>query len=148
MKTPKISDKPNRKYKTVPFEKLMGGVVFTISGYQNPFRAELRQKALDMGARYRGDWDNSCTHLICAFVNTPKFNQVKSKSGKIVKKEWIEQSYADRKRYPWRRFCLDKNDKGHESEEEIHEQNTQATGSNTISKSNGNSGIGVPKPPI
>ena len=38
--------------------------------------------------------------------------------------------------------------KGHESEEEIHEQNTQATGSNTISKSNGNSGIGVPKPPI
>ena len=112
MKTPKISDKPNRKYKTVPFEKLMTDVVFTISGFQNPFRGEIRQKALDMGAKYRGDWDNSCTHLICAFVNTPKFNQVKSKSGKIVKKEWVEQSYADRKRYPWRRFCLDKNDKG------------------------------------
>ena len=64
-----------------------------------------------MGARYRGDWDNSCTHLICAFVNTPKFNQVKGR-GKIVKKDWIEKSYSDRKRYPWRRYCLDNQDKG------------------------------------
>ena len=98
--------------KTVPFEKLMDGVVFTLSGFPNPFRGELRQKALDMGATYKVEWDNTCTHLICAFVNTPKFNQTKSQSGKIVKKEWIEQSFADRKRYPWRRFCLDKHDKG------------------------------------
>ena len=83
-----------------------------LSGYQNPFRGELRQKALDMGARYRGDWDDTCTHLICAFVNTPKFNQVKAKSGKIVKKEWVEKSHSDRIRYPWRRFCLDKQDQG------------------------------------
>jgi hypothetical protein len=29
-----------------------------------------------MGAKYKGDWDSSCTHLVCAFPNTPKFNQV------------------------------------------------------------------------
>ena len=50
--------------------------------------------------------------MICAFVNTPKFNQVKAKSGKIVKKEWVEKSHSDRIRYPWRRYCLDKQDQG------------------------------------
>ncbi len=35
-----------------------------------------------MGAKYKGDWDWSCTHLICAFPNTPKFNQV---GGRIYK---------------------------------------------------------------
>ena len=59
-----------------PFARLLDGVVFTLSGYQNPLRGQLRQKATDMGAKYRGDWDGSCTHLVCAFTNTPKFNQV------------------------------------------------------------------------
>jgi hypothetical protein len=31
--------------------------------------------------------------------------------GKIVKKDWLESCNRDRKRYPWRRFCLDPNDK-------------------------------------
>ena len=74
-----------------------------------------------MGARYRGDWDGSCTHLICAFTNTPKFNQVKGK-GKIVKKEWLERCHSERKRLPWRRFCLDNGDKKAESEEEVWEE--------------------------
>lgn len=112
------SSKKNVKRKE--FKQFMSDVVFTISGFQNPLRGEIRQKALEMGAKYRGDWDGSCTHLICAFINTPKFNQVKGK-GKIVTKDWIEKCHQDRKRYPWRRFCLDKNDKGEESEEEIHD---------------------------
>ena len=49
---------------------------------------------------------------ICAFPNTPKFRDVKSLGGKIVKREWLEACHADRKRYPWRRFCLDNSDKG------------------------------------
>jgi len=133
-KTEKLEKKIQVNYETKPFGQLMSDVVFTISGYQNPFRGELRQKAHDMGARYRGDWDNSCTHLICAFVNTPKFNQVKGR-GKIVKKDWIEKSYSDRKRYPWRRYCLDNQDKGDESEEEIHEQTAQASTSKPTNKS-------------
>lgn len=39
--------------------------------------------------------------------------------GKIVTKNWVEDCYAKRKRLPWRRYCLDKNDRGEESEEEI-----------------------------
>ena len=80
----KEPQKPQKPVKIKPFHQLMDNVVFTISGFQNPLRGEIRQKAIDMGARYRGDWDSTCTHLVCAFVNTPKFNQVKGK-GKIIK---------------------------------------------------------------
>jgi DNA-repair protein XRCC1 len=106
----KIKKLPQKKSK--PFNELMENVHFCISGFQNPLRGDIRQKALEMGARYKGDWDSSSTHLICAFVNTPKFNQVKAGKGKIVKKDWIERCFEDKKLYPWRRFCLDKNDKG------------------------------------
>ena len=47
-----------------PFHKLLEGVVFVFSGYINPERGVLRQKAIDMGARYKTDWDNNCTHLM------------------------------------------------------------------------------------
>lgn len=59
-KKAKIDLAPKRK----PFNKLLEGVVFAISGYQNPYRAELRSKALKMGAKYRADWDDLCTHLM------------------------------------------------------------------------------------
>lgn len=65
---------PDKKYSTEnkspknvtykPFNKLLEGVVFAFSGYVNPERGILRQKALDMGAKYRSDWDSSCTHLM------------------------------------------------------------------------------------
>jgi DNA-repair protein XRCC1 len=61
---PKTPPKPKKEPQYKPFDKLMDDVVFVISGYQNPERGTLRQKALDMGARYKGDWDNSCTHLM------------------------------------------------------------------------------------
>nr|CAH7731728.1 unnamed protein product [Callosobruchus chinensis] len=114
----------NKKARTLtkkPFYKLLEGVVFVISGIPNPDRSEIRSKALEMGAKYKPDWDSSCTHLICAFANTPKFNQVRG-SGKIVKRNWIEECHSQRKRLPWRRFALDKNDKGDDSEEEIWEE--------------------------
>ena len=44
--------------------RLMEGVTFAMSGFQNPYRAELRQKAVDMGAIYKGDWGKGCTHLM------------------------------------------------------------------------------------
>lgn len=56
--------KPKNEIKYKPFNKLLDGVVFVMSGYVNPERALLRQKAVDMGARYKQDWDRSCTHLV------------------------------------------------------------------------------------
>merc|ERR1712130_629056 len=112
--------------KFAPFSNLLKGVVFTISGFQNPLRGEIRKKGLDLGAKYCGDWNSSCTHLICAFTNTPKFNQVVGK-GKIVKKDWLEECYKQRKRLPWRRFCLDKKDQlKDESEDEVWERTGDA----------------------
>uniref|UniRef100_A0A1Q3F068 Putative dna repair protein n=1 Tax=Culex tarsalis TaxID=7177 RepID=A0A1Q3F068_CULTA len=92
-----------------PFNKLLEKVVLVISGIQNPDRANLRSQALAMGAKYKSDWDSSCTHLICAFKNTPKYNQVHG-HGKIVRKEWIERCHALRKRLSWRKFALDSDD--------------------------------------
>lgn len=58
------SSKPKKERLYKPFGKLLDGVTFVMSGYQNPERGNLRQKAIDMGARYKGDWDDSCTHLM------------------------------------------------------------------------------------
>ncbi|XP_015749133.1 PREDICTED: DNA repair protein XRCC1-like [Acropora digitifera] len=81
------------------------GVVFVLSGFVNPERGNLRDKALQMGAQYKQDWNRECTHLVCAFANTPKFNQVKGK-GKIVTKKWIFDSFAKSKRLSTRHYHL------------------------------------------
>lgn len=47
-----------------PFERLMEDVVFVLSGFVNPFRAELREKATTMGAKYEPNWNSNCTHLM------------------------------------------------------------------------------------
>lgn len=111
---PKETQKPQtpkaqKKKKTKPpkkFEELMKGVVFVLSGFQNPLRSQIRDKALEMGAKYKADWDRSCTHLVCAFLNTPKYSQVKAAGGKIVKKEWVTDSYKERCLKPWLEYKL------------------------------------------
>merc|ERR1719447_25728 len=124
-----ILKEPNAKHvesdttkKTAPFRDLLRGVVFALSGFQNPLRGEIRGKAMEMGAKYEPDWSSRCTHLICAFANTPKFQQVKTSGGKIVKREWVEECHSRRRRLPWRRFYLDRADRGEESEEEVWEE--------------------------
>lgn len=122
-KLKKKHENPLKKLKLMgkPFGQLLDGVVLVISGYQNPLRSNLRTMALEMGARYKPDWDNTCTHLICAFPHTPKFQQVWGK-GYIVRKEWVENCHSKRKRLPWRRYALDKRDLSKpESEDEIPE---------------------------
>lgn len=119
VQTPEAVKKQKRETKSFP--DLLRGVILTISGMINPERGNIRQMALNMGAKYKPDWDNTCTHLICAFANTPKFLQVQGK-GKIVTKDWIKDCHSQRKRLPWRRFALDRNDQDKsESEEEIDE---------------------------
>ncbi|KTG38264.1 hypothetical protein cypCar_00042284 [Cyprinus carpio] len=98
---PKPEPKPKLKAKSaepVPFNRILEGVVFVLSGFQNPFRGELRDKALAMGARYRPDWTPDSTHLICAFANTPKYSQVKAAGGVIVRKEWVMDCHKTKKK--------------------------------------------------
>ncbi|RUS76889.1 hypothetical protein EGW08_015358 [Elysia chlorotica] len=114
--------------KTVPasvspakeFSRLMERVVFVLSGFQNPYRAELRDKAMEMGAKYRPDWGRGCTHLICAFQNTPKYQQVSGK-GKIVTKSWIIDSHKLKKLLPWRKYRLGNAESPDESSEDEEE---------------------------
>lgn len=63
-KTPKQQKAKSSGVEQIPFHRLMDGVVFVLSGFQNPFRGELREKALEMGAKYRPDWTPDSTHLM------------------------------------------------------------------------------------
>ena len=55
---------PPKSSKEVAFHKLMKKVVFVLSGFQNPSRGQLRDKAMEMGADYKPDWGQTCTHLM------------------------------------------------------------------------------------
>ncbi|CDW58301.1 DNA repair protein XRCC1 [Trichuris trichiura] len=92
--------------KAPPFSCLLKGVTFVLSGFMHPMRGDLRDKATKMGATYRSNWDNQCTHLICAFPNTPKYKQVFGK-GLIVKKEWILDCFNEKRRMPLLRYLFD-----------------------------------------
>lgn len=61
---PKQHKAKSQSAEQVPFNRIMEGVVFVLSGFQNPFRGELRDKALAMGAKYRPDWTPDSTHLM------------------------------------------------------------------------------------
>lgn len=67
-KLQEVPDKTPKKMKitkkTKLFEKLLDDVVLVISGIQNPDRTTLRGKVLEMGAKYKPDWDSTCTHLV------------------------------------------------------------------------------------
>lgn len=90
--------KPTRPKKK--FEELFEGISFSLSGYVNPQRDEIRRKALKMGAKYIADPNTTnklCTHLVCAFKNTPKYQQFKGHS-KIVSHKFIEDCFDKKKR--------------------------------------------------
>ncbi|KAF6736579.1 DNA repair protein XRCC1 [Oryzias melastigma] len=100
--------KPNPRVSSrSQFNKIMEGVVFVLSGFQNPFRGELREKALEMGAKYKPDWTPDSTHLICAFANTPKYSQVKSAGGLIVRKEWVLDCHKRKQKISYKRYLMD-----------------------------------------
>jgi DNA-repair protein XRCC1 len=92
-------------------------IVFTLSGFQNPERSNIRDKGIEMGAYYKPDWDDECTHLICAFSNTPKYTQVKKSNGIIVKKEWIFDCYKEKKLLDTKKYELESNEKKSETKD-------------------------------
>ncbi|KAK2909924.1 DNA repair protein XRCC1 [Channa argus] len=119
---PKEQKAKSHSAQQVPFNRIMEGVVFVLSGFQNPFRGELREKALDMGAKYRPDWTPDSTHLICAFANTPKYSQVKSAGGIIVRKEWVVDCHKRKQKLSHKRYLMDGAESSSESEMEVDEQ--------------------------
>lgn len=126
----KPENKPKQKTKSqseqqVPFKKILEGVVFVLSGFQNPFRGELREKALDMGAKYRPDWTPDSTHLICAFANTPKYSQVKSAGGIIVRKEWVLDCHKRKQKISYKRYLMDGAESSSESEMEVDDESEE-----------------------
>ncbi|CAJ1062789.1 DNA repair protein XRCC1 [Xyrichtys novacula] len=122
---PKQQKAKSQSAQQVPFKRLMEGVVFVLSGFQNPFRGELREKALEMGAKYRPDWTPDSTHLICAFANTPKYSQVKSAGGIIVRKEWVMDCHKRKQSISHKRYLMDGAESSSESEMEIDEDSEE-----------------------
>jgi len=108
----KTSEKANEKSapteanKTKNASTIFKSVVFVLSGFQNPERSDLRNKAIELGAKYKPDWDKECTHLICAFANTPKFNEVSKLGGTIVSKDWILDCYKNKKLLDAKKYAL------------------------------------------
>ena len=113
-----IISKTVNKNQNQPFNKLLSNVVFAISGFQNPLRSEIRNKGIEMGAKYKPNWDSSCTHLICAFPNTPKYNRVMNTNGIIVTKEWFDVCYKEKKLISHKYYLL-KSGSGSEDSEDL-----------------------------
>lgn len=136
----KLELKPKKQKATpqsaqpVSFNRIMEGVVFVLSGFQNPFRGELREKAMEMGAKYRPDWTPDSTHLICAFANTPKYSQVKSAGGIIVRKEWIIDCHKRKQKISHKRYLMDGAESSSESEMEVDDQSEEEMNTNTPRK--------------
>ncbi|XP_075764581.1 DNA repair protein XRCC1 isoform X3 [Pelodiscus sinensis] len=124
-KPPASKKQPKAEGAAGDFHHLLQGTVFVLSGFQNPFRSQLRDKALEMGAKYRPDWTPDCTHLICAFANTPKYSQVKGRGGTIVRKEWVLDCHRTRRRLPCKRYLMDGPPASASEEESEEESPTQ-----------------------
>ncbi|XP_047028597.1 DNA repair protein XRCC1 [Helicoverpa zea] len=86
-----------------PPHELLRGAVLVLSGYANPARAHVRRAALALGARLRPDWGPGCTHLICAFPNTPKLRAVRAAGGAVpvATADWLHECVRRRRLLPW-----------------------------------------------
>jgi DNA-repair protein XRCC1 len=63
--TPKVNRFERKSsFKSPTPDLVLKGVVFALSGFQNPLRGELRDIGLKLGAKYRPDWMDDCTHLV------------------------------------------------------------------------------------
>ncbi|XP_063976884.1 DNA repair protein XRCC1-like isoform X2 [Diachasmimorpha longicaudata] len=122
VKTPQVKKPRVEANRKKEFTKLMEDIRFSLSGYVNPQRDEIRRKGLKMGARYVANpnvTNDRCTHLICAFRNTPKSQQLKGHA-KILSHLFIEEAFDNKKRFPWRRYAIDRSEQTQpESEEEV-----------------------------
>ena len=61
---PSRSSSSSSNNKQIAKNQILKGVIFALSGFVNPERSELRDKGLKLGAKYRPDWTDDCTHLM------------------------------------------------------------------------------------
>ncbi|KAI6661614.1 DNA repair protein XRCC1-like [Oopsacas minuta] len=93
--------------KPIDTSQILECVIFALSGFKNPLRAEIRDKATQLGAKYEADWSEKCTHLLCAFKNTPKYKQVlKSKASCIIKPDWLDDCISTKQRLSIKPYLL------------------------------------------
>ena len=52
---------PELSSKDDDISTILSGVTFTLSGFTNPYRSELRDKATELGAHYKPDWVHKLT---------------------------------------------------------------------------------------
>lgn len=114
-------------------KQILKGVIFALSGFVNPLRSEIRDTGLKLGAKYRPDWNDECTHLICAFSNTPKANQVRKSGGIIVTKEWLFDSEKESKLIETDDYIL-KEESGSDSDDDTKPRKAAKNAVNKISK--------------
>ncbi|KAL0248529.1 hypothetical protein GEMRC1_003765 [Eukaryota sp. GEM-RC1] len=87
--------------------KPLRNVVFAISAITNPQRAELRSKAINLGAKYSPDVTSSVTHLVLPIANTPKYFDAQALNVLyFVTPEWIEACFDEKRRVPEFEFKL------------------------------------------
>ncbi len=101
---------------------MLKGVVAVISGITNPERGHLREKLIQMGADYRDEWSDGCTHVVTAYARTPKVAQALRSGGVAVMKDWVLQSFRKQTRLNEAEFAP-QDDKQHAQ----HLQHSQAS---------------------
>ncbi|KAL0219909.1 hypothetical protein P9112_005562 [Eukaryota sp. TZLM1-RC] len=85
-------------------------VLFAISAIQNPERAELRSKAMSLGARYSPTVTSQVTHLLCPISNTPKIREAQRLNVDFVlKPEWIDACLEQQLKVSEYRYLVDQN---------------------------------------
>ncbi|CAH1637121.1 unnamed protein product [Spodoptera littoralis] len=109
LETKKRVRSENRERPSVPTECLLRGATLVLSGYENPRRAAVRRAALALGARLQPAWGPACTHLICAFPNTPKLRAARAagRAVPVARAEWLDACLARRRLLPWQWYATE-----------------------------------------
>ena len=81
-------------------DKVLDGVIFSLSGYVNPERATLRDQGMSLGASYRPEFSPQCTHLVSAFEYTPRGDAARQAGICIVSGAWIQECKNASRRLP------------------------------------------------
>ncbi|KAL7671201.1 hypothetical protein ACOME3_006112 [Neoechinorhynchus agilis] len=102
-------EKPEEPIDSQHFSEILVGCKFSLSGYENPRRAEIRDKAVQMGAQYFPKWTQFCTHLICAFPNTPKYEEAHRNGGIIVSEKWILDCERMKRKLDTEKYLVQRN---------------------------------------